>query len=126
MPITFTSSGVNANDGWNLAGNPYPCSIDWNLVQAKKGIWDFSDPDYNIETAYSNGMSITANLIWGKNIADWAKKDPDPGVTLNRGGSSQTHQLNRTSTAATPRRCVVSTMHTSLTTRTRRSRDPCP
>lgn len=51
--------------------------IDWNLVQAKKGVWDFSDPGYNVDTAYSNGMSISANLIWGKNLADWAKQDPD-------------------------------------------------
>jgi len=55
-------------------GNVY---VDWNLVQAKKGVWDFSDPDYNIETAYSNGMYITANLIWAKDIANWAKQDPD-------------------------------------------------
>lgn len=55
-------------------GNAY---IDWNLVQAKKGVWDFSDPGYNIETAYSNGISIMANLIWAKNIADWAKQDSD-------------------------------------------------
>ena len=55
-------------------GNAY---IDWNLVQAQKGVWDFSDPGYNIETAHENGLSVMANLIWGKNIADWARQDPD-------------------------------------------------
>ena len=55
-------------------GNAY---IDWNLVQAQKGVWDFSDPDYNIETAYSNEISIMANLIWAKNIPDWAKQESD-------------------------------------------------
>jgi GH35 family endo-1,4-beta-xylanase len=53
--------------------------IEWNLVEAQKGIWDFSDPDYNIDEAHNHGMTIMANLIWGKsnNIANWARQDPD-------------------------------------------------
>lgn len=30
--ITYTSTGIAGDDGWNLVGNPYPSSIDWKLL----------------------------------------------------------------------------------------------
>lgn len=55
-------------------GNAY---ISWELVQPQRGVWDFSDPGYNVDKAYENGFSIMANLIWGNNTAEWVKEAPD-------------------------------------------------
>lgn len=30
--ITYSSTGITANDGWNLVGNPYPSQINWGTV----------------------------------------------------------------------------------------------
>ncbi len=30
FPITYSTTGVPANDGWNLVGNPFPGTIDWD------------------------------------------------------------------------------------------------
>ncbi len=32
LPVSFTSSGNAPDDGWNLVGNPYPSTIDWNAA----------------------------------------------------------------------------------------------
>jgi hypothetical protein len=32
FPVTYTNSGTLVNDGWNLIGNPFPSTIDWNAA----------------------------------------------------------------------------------------------
>jgi GH35 family endo-1,4-beta-xylanase len=46
----------------------------WDIVQAEKGKWDFSDPDYNIRTAHSQGIDVLSGIIWGKSTPDWVKQ----------------------------------------------------
>lgn len=35
LPVNYNSSGDILNDGWNIVGNPYPSTIDWDA-----GAWD--------------------------------------------------------------------------------------
>ena len=30
LPITYTNCGLPTDDGWNMLGNPYPSTIDWD------------------------------------------------------------------------------------------------
>lgn len=30
LPVSYTSSGSVLDDGWNLVGNPFPSTVDWN------------------------------------------------------------------------------------------------
>ena len=32
VPLDFNSSGNATQDGWNLIGNPYPCSVDFDAI----------------------------------------------------------------------------------------------
>ncbi len=51
FPITFTNTTDPANDGWNLIGNPYPSSIDWNAPNG----WS--------KTNIDNGIAVRDNSI---------------------------------------------------------------
>ena len=90
LPVTFTSSGDISNDGWNLVGNPYPSSIDWNsLGWTKTNIDDaiYID-DYNgvqpVFASYVNGVSTNggSNLI-GMGQGFWVKANAaSPVLTI--------------------------------------------
>ena len=30
LPLTYTNTGSPADDGWNMVGNPYPSTLDWD------------------------------------------------------------------------------------------------
>jgi hypothetical protein len=69
MPVSFTSSGNILNDGWNLVGNPYPSSIDWNAVTG----WTKTNIDASIYIR-DNGAVPNRYATWN-------------GVTGTNGGS---------------------------------------
>jgi len=69
LPVTFTSSGNVANDGWNLVGNPYASTIDWNAASG----WT--------KTNVNGTIYITDNGFTPLRYATWN------GVTGTNGGN---------------------------------------
>ena len=65
-PVSFTSSGNSLNDGWNLVGNPFPSTIDWNAASG----WTKTNIDgsiYTTDNANGNTQYATWNGIVGTN-----------------------------------------------------------
>lgn len=64
IPVSYTSSGNAANDGWNLVGNPFPSSVDWNSAG-----WTKTNLENTIYTTDngSGGVFATWNGLIGTN-----------------------------------------------------------
>ncbi len=66
LPVSYTSSGTVTDDGWNLVGNPYPSTIDWNAASG----WDKSNIDGTIYIRDNSGTTpqfATWNGVVGTN-----------------------------------------------------------
>ncbi|MCX6351985.1 MAG: SBBP repeat-containing protein [Bacteroidetes bacterium] len=63
LPITYTSTTYGqANDGWNLVGNPYPCNIDWDVLN---GVYKYDmDSTFYIWSS-DKGKFVTYNTRLG-------------------------------------------------------------
>ena len=59
LPVTYTSSGTSSNDGWNLVGNPFPATIDWNAASG----WVKNNLDATIYTR-DNGTGTGQFATW--------------------------------------------------------------
>ncbi len=64
LPVSYTSTGYPDDDGWNLVGNPYPCTIDWDAATGwtktniYAGIYIWRD-DLQQYASYVSGGSST-------------------------------------------------------------------
>lgn len=70
LPVSFTSSGSVVNDGWNLIGNPFPSTIDWNASDG----WTKLNLDGSIYIPDNGSASALQYATWN-------------GVTGTNGGS---------------------------------------
>ena len=62
IPMSYTNSGLPTDDGWNMIGNPYPSTLDWDSPNITKTginnaiyIWN---PDLQQFASYVFGIGI--------------------------------------------------------------------
>ena len=60
FPITYTSSGTLANDGWNLVGNPFPSTIDWNAASG----WTKTNVETSIYITDNGSAASIRTACW--------------------------------------------------------------
>lgn len=70
LPVAYTSSGTLANDGWNLVGNPFASTIDWNAASG----WTKTNMETAIYVTDNGSTAATQYASWN-------------GVTGTNGGS---------------------------------------
>ena len=75
FPVSYTSSGLPDHDGWNLAGNPFAATMDWDAagwtktnVDASFYIWDPATAQYRswngMAGTLANGLVAPAQGFW--------------------------------------------------------------
>lgn len=76
VPITC-SNGCGTDDGWNLIGNPYPATLDWNAFQTTNntiisGVYTVLNPSSNAYETW-NGTTGSAGQYISSGQAFWVK-----------------------------------------------------
>ena len=88
LPVTYNSTPLADDDGWNLVGNPYPSAIDWEAAGWVKSLIDDAiyiwDPNAGVYASYVAGVGANGG---SKEIASsqafWVKANAaPPALTL--------------------------------------------
>lgn len=64
LPVSYTSSGTILDDGWNLVGNPFPSTIDWNA----SGGWTKTNLDGSIYISDNGSTTSLRYATWNGTI----------------------------------------------------------
>lgn len=84
VTVTYTANDNATVDGWNLVGNPFPCSIDWNKIAS-------TDRQFVFNTIYFwNEDHVTGHRYYsyynGINSPPGSETEI-PGVRINNGSN---------------------------------------
>jgi hypothetical protein len=91
MPVTYTAVSGQANDGWNLLGNPYPSAYDWNafrdnnvgITNIDSTIYIFDATSGSYKSYNSNSGGSLTNGIIPQGASFWVKANAtSPALTL--------------------------------------------
>ncbi len=82
VPITYTNTTLNSEDGWNLIGNPYASAYDWKTFYKENGLGSNFEPSvwvydsktnayisYNVLSeagSFTNGIIPSGQSFWVK------------------------------------------------------------
>lgn len=96
IPVSYTNSGSIADDGWNMIGNPYPSTIDWDdatwtKVRLDNAIYIW-DPDLQQYRSYVAGIGNNGGSKFiASSQAFWVKANAaSPSLTIREGVKDNT------------------------------------
>lgn len=96
LPVTYHSTGSAIDDGWNLVGNPYPATIDWNAslgwtkanIQGNMiSIWDAGLGQYK---SWNGSTGSLNNGRIAKGQAFWIQANGSPTLNINENAKTIT------------------------------------
>jgi PKD repeat protein len=119
LPISYTST-PNSDDGWNMVGNPYPSTLDWDAIPAlnKTNVNDAIyvwDPDNQQFASYVGGIGANGGSQFiASSQAFWVQATgTGAGITVTETSKSATDASFLKTSTINPLRIKVTNNHGS-------------
>ena len=96
LPVSYTNNGLPTDDGWNMVGNPYPSTLDWDSPSITKSninnaiyIWN---PDIEQFASYVGGFGTNGGSRYvASTQAFWVQANAaSPSIQVTEASKSTT------------------------------------